>query len=85
MAAVLECFKGAWIIGCDFNVTPVELEDNGWLVEPAPIEAGDRAIHYFAVAEWLVHVVYRIEDSGISPHAPVRIALRFEARHHMAR
>ena len=54
--------KGPWIIGGDFNMTPSELEDSGWLetvkgvvVAPAPIDDDDRAIDFLgriAAAGW---------------------------------
>ena len=72
VAAAMECLKGPWIIGIDFNMTPAELEESGWLekvggivLAPALLEPDDRVIDYFVVAErlWpLVHPVYRIEE-----------------------
>ena len=62
MAGVLNAVKGPWAVGGDWNCTPEELQQTGWLkqiggviVAPKAPTCGDRVIDFFVVAECLHH------------------------------
>ena len=80
---VTKRLRGPWVIAADWNMTPGELLMTGFLercrgVIYAPSEPThlDQIYDYFVVTEKLAHAVhgcYRLNDSGISPHSPVRL------------
>lgn len=62
MAGVLNCVKGPWAVGGDWNCTPEELHQAGWLklvvgviVVPEVPTCGERIIAFFMVGDCLRH------------------------------
>ena len=90
MAGVLDSLKGPCAIGGDWNCTPGELMQTGWLkmvkgimVAPEVNTCNSRTIDFFVVSEGLrqaAPAAYKIGDGGFYPHSAVRLLLRGKAR-----
>ena len=89
MAGVLNSLKGPWAIGGDWNCTPDELMQTGWLklvkgvtVVPKVNTCNSRAIDFFVVSDGLrqaAPAAYTIGDGGLYPHSAVRLLIRGRA------
>ena len=90
MAAVLNQCGDVWVLGGDFNCTPEQLRNTGWLrlvnghiVQPPSSTCGDRTLDFFVVASGLAHAVksaHTIGDAVFKQHRPVRLLLRAKPR-----
>jgi hypothetical protein len=95
LAAVLATLQGPWLIGGDWNCTPDELLQTGWLrlvggviCAPKAATCGDRVLDFFVVSEKIHHavkMVCNVGDSLCSPHSPTRIMVDSSARVTMVR
>ena len=95
LAAVLATVQGPWIIGGDWNCTPDELTQTGWLrlvggvrCAPRAASCGDRLLDFFVVAEKVHHavkMVCNVGDSLCTPHSPTRLFMDANARVAMVR
>ena len=82
--------KGPWVLAADFNCTPQQLEDTGWLklvngriVAPGLPTCKNRTIDSFVVSNNLAGmVVGAVTVSGAlcKPHSPARLYLKASAR-----
>ena len=90
MAGVLDSLKGPWAIGGDWNCTPDELMQIGWLkmvkgiiVAPKVNTCNSRVIDFFVVSEGLrqaAPAAYTIGHRGSYPHSVVRLLLLGKTR-----
>ena len=74
MAGVLNSLKCTWAIGGDWNCTPAELQQTGWLklvqgatVAPKAHTCGQRVLDFFVISDGLrqaAPAVYTIGDGG---------------------
>ena len=90
MALTLNLLSGPWVIGGDWNVTPIQLLHSGWLslvkgvvIAPAVPTCNDSVYDFFVVSEsmlYAVHSVAVVGDAGLEPHSPVRLFLRDRPR-----
>ena len=81
MAGVLNSVTSPWAIGGDWNCTPEELQQTGWLklvqgttVTPEVHTCGQRFIDFFVISDGLrqaAPAVYTIKSKGVS----IRIVL----------
>ena len=95
MAGVPNSLKAPWAVGGDWNCTPEELMQTGWLkivkgitVAPEVSTRNSRAIGFFSVSEGLSQAApaaYTIGDGGFYPHSAVRLLRRGRARAAMVR
>jgi hypothetical protein len=94
-AGVLSTLKGTWVLAADFNCTPQQLEETGWLrlvqgkiVAPQLATCHKRVIDFFVVscnmADMVVGAV-AVGDALCKPHKPVRLYLKAGARTMMVR
>ena len=90
LARLVKMTRGPWIIGGDWNLPPEALAEAGWVDEvegkiiatKAPT-CGAARLDYFVIDRRLgpaVAYIKKLTGFGISPHHPVRLALRAEAR-----
>ena len=89
-AGVLSTLKGPWVLAADFNCTPQQLEDTGWLamvggkiVAPQLETCFHRVIDFFVVSNNMAEMVVgaaTIDDALCKPHKPVRLYLRAGVR-----
>ena len=94
-AAVLNSLSGRWVLGGDFNCTPEQLTETGWLrvvggviVAPKATTCLDRTIDFFVVSAAMAHMVqgaHVIGDALGKPHWPVRLLMNGRARPCMTR
>ena len=90
LAAVIKSFKGLWILGADFNCTPQQLEETGWLklvggviVAPKMATCKGRTIDFFVVAKSVAGSVVGVKvvgDALFKPHCPVRLFINARPR-----
>ena len=89
VASVLMAIKGPWIIGGDFNCTPQQLMETGFVeliggVIQAPRDStcGLRTMDFFIVSRDLAPAVavHCVSDGLFQPHTPVRLLLRAAPR-----
>jgi len=90
IAATILTLSGPWIISGDWNVNPDVLIGSGFLarvngvvVAPANPTCNDNTYDYFVVCRSLSHAVVgaqRVDGIGFTPHRPVRLLLRGDAR-----
>ena len=90
VASVLMAIKGPWIIGGDFNCTPQQLIETGFVelvggVVQAPRDStcGLRTMDFFIVSRDIapaVLAVHCVSDGLFQPHTPVRLLLRAAPR-----
>ena len=86
LARLIRGLRGPWVVMGDWNLSPEVLQASGWVEEvcgkvlcPSMPTCKNSTIDYFVVDRRLVHaVVYvkRLEGFGITPHYPVRLAIR---------
>lgn len=89
IAFVLTKLKGPWWLAGDWNCTPQDLTDTGWLqlvggvvVAPASPTCNGKVYDFFVVAQQFSHNVLgcrTIRDAGLHPHSPTRIFLNGRA------
>ena len=94
-ALSLSMMAGPWVIGGDWNASPQELADSGWLkltggvvVHPriptcTPTGATERILDYFVVSHDLAHAVRGVcvlDGYDLYPHRAVRLMLSGKAR-----
>ena len=89
IAFVLSRIRGPWLLAGDWNCTPQELNDTGWLqlvggevVAPISATCNDRTLDYFVVAQQFRHNVLgccTVCDAGLNPHSTARIYLNDRA------
>ena len=89
-AGVLSTLKGPWILAADFNCTPQQLTDTGWLAvvggvifAPNQPTCKNRVIDFFVVSANLAGMVagaVTVGDALCKPHSPVRLYLKADAR-----
>ena len=90
IAAIIAGLVGPWIIGADWNCTPVELLATGWLklvggtiAAPKAPTCNGNTYDFFVVANALGHAVFSthtIGDAQCAPHSPSRLLLRAKPR-----
>ena len=90
IAGVLKTLHGPWMLAADFNCTPQQLQETGWLeLVNGTIVAGEattcmgRVIDYFVVANELapfVEGVRTVNDALCNPHKPVRLYINAKPR-----
>ena len=95
LGRLLASLRAPWIVAGDWNIIPSLLEKSGWLslVKGRIHAAGSATCHlneydYFVLDARLsraVVCVRPISEAGISPHIPVRLYLRGNARRLMVR
>ena len=83
------------ILAADFNATPEQLTETGWLktvggviVAPAGATCKKRTIDFFVVSQDLAGSVVGasvIDDALFEPHRPVRLYIRAKPRSMMVR
>ena len=86
MARRIEAVKGPWIIAGDFNMSPGELAQTGWLglvggivISPGRPTCGANTLDYFVVSEGLAPAIAGvsiIDDVARKPHALIRLYLK---------
>jgi len=89
-AAALDRLSSPWVLMGDFNCTPDQLRQTGWLslcngtvVSPAAYTAGNRTIDFAVVSESLRHAVVGavvLGDFTCHPHWAIRLYLRAAPR-----
>ena len=89
-AQLISTLTGPWVLAGDFNLEPEALKSSGFLeltngrmMAPEKGTCNGRKYDYFVVAQCLapfVHSVTALDYPGCSPHAPVRLLLRGDAR-----
>ena len=87
--------RGPWVIAGDWNCTPDDLRNTGWLelvggrnVAPHTPTCGDRIIDFIVISECFGHVAtqtYTIGDGAFYPHRPARLLLRAKTRNKVVR
>ena len=95
LARLIRGLRGPWVVMGDWNLSPEVLQASGWVEEvcgkvlcPSMPTCKNSTIDYFVVDRRFVHaVVYvkRLEGFGITPHYPVRMAIRALPRRMMVR
>ena len=91
LAAFLNFLEGPWIVSADFQGTPEQLTDTGWLelvkgaviVAPGVPTCGKRVLDYFVVCRHLAHaapVARTLSDHELPDHSPTRLYLRAAPR-----
>ena len=90
IASVLRTLHGPWILGADFNCTPQQLRDTGWLdlVQGVIIESrvetcNGRVIDFFVVSNNFARNIAGIkvvEDALCNPHKPARLYTHAKSR-----
>ena len=95
LAALLRSLSGPWVVGGDWNIQPQQLQESRWLdLVRGTIHATSQptchqsTYDFFVVSATISHsvlTVQRITDAGLSPHSPVRLLLRGDARRPMVR
>ena len=78
--------KGLWCIGGDWNCTPQELRDTGWIKRingvihaPEAETCNGKVYDFFVVAAGLsdhIQGAFTIGDAGFHPHSPCRLVIR---------
>ena len=95
LAGALEALRRPWIIVGNWNLTPQELADTGWLergggyvVATCLPTCNAKVYDYFIVAQELRHAivgVQRLADVGGFPHTAVRLVMAQGARRQLVR
>ena len=90
LAEIVDTLQGPWIIAGDFNLEPEVLKASGWplmiggeVLAPREATCHENVYDFFVVAKALVpHVasVTKLDYDGFSPHYPVRLLIRGDAR-----
>ena len=90
VAGVLKSLRGPWVFAADFQNTPEQLRESGWLelvggkiVAPTLPTCHKRTIDYFVVSKDLagaVMGVLPVGDASCKPHKPVRMYIRARPR-----
>lgn len=91
----LNLLSGPWAVGGDWNITPWQLQQSGWLelvggvvIAPTGPTCNESVYEYFVVSESLMYAVNSnavVRDAGLEPHSPVRLFLRHRPRLQMVR
>ena len=86
MAFTLNGLVGPWILGGDWNCTPQELADTGWLQKvggtvhaPDTATCNDSTYDFFVVKTTIADGVVctrKIGDAGFTPHSPARLVFK---------
>ena len=94
-SVVLKTLNGPWILAADFNATPEQLTETGWLrtvggviIAPEGTTCKKRTIDFFVVSQDLAGSVVGasvIDDALFEPHRPVRLYIRAKPRSMMVR
>ena len=92
---VLKTLNCSWILAADFNSTPEQLTETGWLtmvggviIAPEGTTCKSRTIDFFVVSQDLAGSVVEasvIDDALFEPHRPVRLYIRAKPRSMMVR
>ena len=92
---VLKTLNGPWILAADFNATPEQLTETGWLklvggviIAPERTTCKKRTIDFFVVSQDLAGSVVGacvVDDALFDPHCPVRLYIRAKPRNMMVR
>ena len=87
---MISTLKGPWVLAADFNCTPQQHEETGWLkmvcgriVAPNLPTCKQRVIDFFVVSNNLAGMVVdavTVSDALCKPHSPVRLYLEADAR-----
>ena len=87
---MINTVKGPWVRAADFNCTPQQLEEIGWLelvngriVSPNHPTCKKRVIDFFVVSNCMAGMVVgavTVGDALCKPHKPARLYLRADAR-----
>ena len=90
LAWLIKSVRGPWVVMGDWNLQPETLEASGWVDEVEGKIICTRlptckrsVIDFFVVDRRLMHAVMyvkRMEGFGITPHYPVRMAMRMRPR-----
>ena len=83
---MLGTLKGPWVLAADFNCTPQQLEETGFLklvngriVAPSWPTCKNRTIDFFVVSNCLVGMVVgavKVSGALCKPHCPARLYLK---------
>ena len=86
VAHTLDNLVGPWIIGGDWNCSPSDLINTGWLKRvggtvhaPTSPTCNDNTYDFFVTSNSIaseVNSVHLIGDAGFTPHHPARLILR---------
>ena len=87
---VLKTLRGPWIFAADFNATPEQLTETGWLkmvggviFAPERVTCKNRTIDFFVVSQDLAGSVVGacvVDDALFEPHRPVRLYIKANPR-----
>ena len=87
---MIASIQGPWIVGGDWNMSPVQLSAAGWpslvmgsIYAPTEATSNDRTIDSFVVSRGLAGVVIavaEVADAGASQHSPVCLRIRASTR-----
>ena len=91
----MKALRGPWVLMGDWNMVPAALDAVGWVEEiegkivcPQVATCMGSTLDYFVIDRRLMHAVMyvrRLDNFGIHPHSPVRMAIRAEPRKLMIR
>ena len=95
MAFTINGLVCPWILGGDWNCTPQELRDTGWLQKvggtihaPAAATCNESVYDFFVVKSCIsdgVQSTHKIGDAGYTPHSPARLIFKGIPRKVMVR
>ena len=95
LAAYIGTIRGPWIVACDWNMTPQQLQAASWdkivkgvIKHPASPTCNGKVYDYFVASKSIepsVVAVSRLDNGGFSPHSVVRMFLTGAARHKAVR
>ena len=86
IAFTLSGLVGPWCLGGDWNCTPDQLRETGWLKKvkgvihaPSTATCNGSTYDFFVVHESIsdnVHSTHTIGDAGYTPHSPARLIFK---------
>ena len=95
LSRLVKAVRGPWVVMGDWNLTPDALEAVGWAEEvegkivcPLVPTCKGSVIDFIVIDRRLMHAVLyvkRLDNFGLVPHSPVRMALMAEPRKMMVR